>query len=130
MTTVTGLGGRPTLPIFWDARHRAPLAQNRTKVAYLDEKLPRVWRIEGIGVFTSPACTLDRDLPPTLLHVTELAYFLRMRRHEFLRSGQKPVNVKTAWGAIMLNASTSAQELEEHYQCVRVNPKDCPVNAE
>ncbi|WP_051381454.1 nuclease-related domain-containing protein [Paraburkholderia mimosarum] len=109
---------------------RSPLAQNRTKVAFLNEKLPRLWRIEGLGVFAAAACTLDRDLPPTLLHVSELAYFLRMRRHEFLRSGQKPVNVKTAWGAIMLNASISKTKLEEHVKRLRVNPKVCPVGAE
>lgn len=82
-----------------------------------------MWRIEGLGVFAAAACTLDRDLPPTLLHVSELAYLLRMRRHEFLLSGQNPVNVKTAWGAIMLPASISSSKLEEHLKQARVNPK-------
>lgn len=109
---------------------RSPLAQNRTKVAFLNEKLPRLWRIEGLGVFSSPGCSLDRELSPSLLHVNELAYFMRMRRHEFLRSGQKPVNVKTAWEAIMLNASINKGMLEEHRKRVRANPKVGPVIAD
>jgi hypothetical protein len=109
---------------------RSPLAQNRTKVAFLNEKLPRLWRIEGLGVFASPGCSLDRELSPSLLRVSELAYFMRMRRHEFLRSGQKPVNVESAWGAIMLNASISEEKLNEHRKRIRANPQVSQVIAD
>lgn len=109
---------------------RSPLAQNRTKVAFLNEKLPRVWRIEGVGVFASPDCSLDSGLSPSLLHVTELAYFFRMRRHEYLRSGQKPVNIKTAWDAIMLNASISEEKLTEHRKRLQSNPQVSPIYAD
>jgi hypothetical protein len=102
---------------------RSPLAQNRTKVAFLDAKLPRLWPIEGLGVFASPSCTLNPDLPPTLLHISELAYCLRLRRHEFMRSGRKPVNVSTAWKSILLVALISKDAIDIHRKRVRANPK-------
>ncbi|WP_321936222.1 nuclease-related domain-containing protein [Paraburkholderia sp. J8-2] len=108
---------------------KSPLAQNRTKVAFLTAKLPKVWTVEGLGVFAAPDCTLHPDLPPTLIHISELSHFLRLRRHEFRLSGRKPVNVSTAWKAIMLNASIDAKELEEHYERVRVNPQVVARNA-
>ncbi|MCP3712268.1 NERD domain-containing protein [Paraburkholderia sp. CNPSo 3274] len=108
---------------------RSPLAQNRTKVAFLCAKLPKVWTIEGLGVFAAPDCTLHPDLPPTLIQSNELSHCLRLKRHKFRLSGQTPVNVSTAWKAIMLNASIDAKDLEEHYERVRVNPKVVFENA-
>lgn len=106
---------------------RSPLAQNRTKVAFFNEKLPRVWPIEGLAVFASPACTLHPDLPLSVLHISELAHWMRERRRAFNISGRKPVNVKTAWQAIMLNASISESELDSHRKRLRVHPK-VPAN--
>ncbi|CAB3805085.1 hypothetical protein LMG28688_06107 [Paraburkholderia caffeinitolerans] len=108
---------------------KSPLAQNRSKVALLNAKLPKVWTIEGLGVFSAPDCVLHPDLPPTLIHINELSHCLRLRRHEFRLSGQKPINVSTAWKAIMLNASIDANELEEHYKRVRVIPQVVARNA-
>jgi len=102
---------------------RSPLAQNRTKVNYLNQKLPAVWPIEGLGVFAASDCALHPDLPLALIHIDDLALWMRQRRHEFNASGRKPVNVRVAWQAIMLNASTDAMELEEHYKRVRVIPQ-------
>ncbi|MCG5077290.1 nuclease-related domain-containing protein [Paraburkholderia tagetis] len=102
---------------------KSPLAQNRTKVAFLNAKLPKVWTIEGLGVFAAPDCNLHPDLPPTLIHINELSHCLRLKRHKFRLSGEKPVTVSTAWKAIMLNASVDEKNLAEHYQRVRVNPK-------
>lgn len=102
---------------------RSPLAQNRTKVAFLNEKLPRVWPIEGLAVFASPTCTLHPDLPLSVIHISALAHWMRERRHAFDVSGRKPVNVRTAWQAIMLNASISETEIDLHRKRLRVNPK-------
>jgi hypothetical protein len=101
---------------------RSPRAQNRSKVAFSNEKLPRVWPIEGLAVFASPACSLHPDLPLSILHVSELAHWMRERRHAFDVSGRKPVNVKTAWQAIMLNASISESEIDIH----RNRLQNCP----
>ncbi|MFX1684432.1 nuclease-related domain-containing protein [Paraburkholderia sp. A1BS-2L] len=102
---------------------RSPLAQNRTKVAFLSDKLPCVWPIDGIGVFASPDCNLHPDLPLPLIHISELGHWMRQRRHEFAISGRKPVNVKTAWQAILLNASISESEIVAHRNRVRDKPK-------
>ncbi len=102
---------------------RSPLAQNRTKVTFLNEKLPRVWPIEGLAVFASTHCALHPDLPLSILHISELAHWMRERRYAFELSGRKPVNVKTAWQAIMLNASISEDEIDSHRQRLRNHPK-------
>lgn len=106
-----------------DAR-RSPLAQNRTKIEFLNARLPALWPIEGLGVFASPECTVDPRLPLPLIHISELAVWMRLRLHEFTASGRKPVNVRGAWEAIMLIASINAEELEEHRKRVRAHPKD------
>ncbi|MFP3708502.1 nuclease-related domain-containing protein [Paraburkholderia sp. SIMBA_009] len=103
---------------------RSPLAQNRTKVAFLNRKLPAVWPIEGLAVFAADDCTLHPDLPLPLIHVKELELWLRQRRHEFSAARKKPVNVRVAWQAIMLNASISDSELEDHRKRLRAHPKD------
>lgn len=103
---------------------RSPLAQNRTKVDFLNRKLPAVWPIEGLGVFASADCRLAPGLPPSLIHIKEIAFWLRLRRHEFSVACNKPVNVRVAWEAIMLNASISETELEDHRKRLRAHPKD------
>lgn len=103
---------------------RSPLAQNRTKVAFLNRKLPPVWPIEGLGVFAAADCTLHPGLPLPLIHINELALWLRQRRTDFGTARKKPVNVRVAWEAIMLNASISDFDLEEHRKRVRAHPKD------
>lgn len=112
----TGNDGVPEL-------RRSPLAQNRTKVAFLNDRLPRVWPIEGLAVFASPTCTLDPNLPMSVIHINELAHYMRQRRYDFDVSGQKPVNVKTAWQAIMLNASISETEIDSHRERLRNHSK-------
>jgi hypothetical protein len=116
LVCVSAAGSRET--------RRSPLAQNRTKVAFLLAKLPRVWTIEGLGVFAAPDCTLHPDLPPALIHISELAHCLRLRQHAFRISGQKPVNVSTAWKAIMLNASIAKNEIDSHRKRARESPKE------
>ncbi|MEM5316060.1 nuclease-related domain-containing protein [Paraburkholderia sp. JHI869] len=108
---------------------KSPLAQNRTKVAFLNAKLPKVWTIEGLGVFAAPDCSLHPDLPPSLIHISELSHCLRLRRHDFRLSGIKPVNVRTAFKAIMLNASTDTKDLEEHYKRMWINRQVVAGNA-
>lgn len=103
---------------------RSPLAQNRTKVDFLIAKLPAIWPIESLGVFASPDCTLDPRLPLPIIHVSELALWMRLRLNDFRESGKKPVNVSGAWEAIMLTASINAFELEEHRKRLRAHPKD------
>lgn len=108
---------------------RSPLAQNSTKVAFLNDKLPRVWPIDGLGVFASPECSLHPDLPLSMIHISELRHWMRQRRREFAISGRKMVNVKTAWQAILLNATISESEIVFHRNRVRDNPKGGPGNA-
>lgn len=102
---------------------RSPLAQNRTKVAFLNEKLPSVWPLDGLGVFASPECLLHSDLPLPLIHISELGHWMRQRRREFVISGRKPVKVETAWQAILLNASISESEIASHRNRLRDNPE-------
>jgi hypothetical protein len=102
---------------------RSPVAQNRTKVAFLNAKLPRVWPIEGLAVFAFPACTLHPDLPLSVIHISELAHWLRERRLAFEISGRMPVNVKTAWRSIMLNASIAKSQIDSHNERLRTHPK-------
>ena len=59
---------------------RASLAQNRSKVAFLHEKLPRLWPIDSIGVFAPRECSLHRDLPYALVHISKLGQSMRQRR--------------------------------------------------
>ncbi|WP_183708349.1 nuclease-related domain-containing protein [Paraburkholderia tropica] len=103
---------------------RSPLAQNRTKVAFLNRKLPPVWPIEGLGVFAAADCTLHPGLPLPLIHINELALWLRLRRSDFGTARKKPVNVRVAWEAIMLNASTCDFEIDEHRKRLRTHAKD------
>lgn len=112
----TGHGGVPEL-------RRSPIAQNRTKVAFLEAKLPRVWPIEGVAVFASPACTLHPDLSISIIHISELAHWLRQQRRAFDHSGRRSVDVRLAWQAIMRNASISDAELENHRKHLRNQPK-------
>ncbi|PVX85816.1 nuclease-related domain-containing protein [Paraburkholderia unamae] len=109
---------------------RSPLAQNRSKVAFLDAKLPRVWPVFGLGVFAASDSVIHPDLPSTLIHVSELAHFMRLRRQQFLASGATVVNIKTAWAAMMLHASIDPADLEQHLQRIRVNPKVCAGHAD
>ncbi|MGF6782052.1 hypothetical protein P3T21_007292 [Paraburkholderia sp. GAS334] len=46
---------------------RSPIAQNRSKVAFLRGVLPGMWTVEGLGVFANEHCTLSSALPLALI---------------------------------------------------------------
>ncbi|MBN3785694.1 NERD domain-containing protein [Burkholderia sp. Ac-20353] len=100
---------------------RSPLAQNRTKVAFLRAMLPAVWDIHGVGVFSNGACALSPDLPLALIRVNDLAHWMRGKKEQFDQSGKPAINVPAAWDAIqhLCIGMDDDTALADHRQRVR-----------
>jgi hypothetical protein len=58
-----------------------PLAQNRSKVTFLQSLFPSDVVVAGAGVFSSPAARLSGGLPPDLIGVESLADWLSQRQN-------------------------------------------------
>ncbi|MBU6486219.1 MAG: NERD domain-containing protein [Burkholderiales bacterium] len=101
---------------------KSPDAQNRTKVRYLRGVLPGMWPIEGLGVFASPQCVVASNLPLSVIHIGELAHWLRSKKSVFDASGQSPVNVRLAWEAVRAIAQTDTAAIAAHCKNLRENP--------
>jgi hypothetical protein len=55
-----------------------PLAQNRTKVAFIQRLLPgELFVVVGVGVFSCSGTRLSNDLPPDLVRIGDLRRWLR-----------------------------------------------------
>jgi hypothetical protein len=98
---------------------RSPVKQNRAKVAFLRDVMPAVWPVEGLGVFASDHCLLSAGLPLALITRSDIAYALRTRKANFDEQGNRPVNVRAAWQAILAIADVDADAIELHRARVR-----------
>jgi Nuclease-related domain len=58
------------------ATRKNPLAQNRSKVAFIQSLFPSEVSVGGAGVFSSPSARLSTDLSSNLIHVDRLADWL------------------------------------------------------
>lgn len=91
---------------------RSPLAQNRTKVAFLRTRLPRHWQIVDAGLFTAPDVHLDRTLDSNLLTLAGLPQWRRIRRDAY--AGKPAIDVTKAAAAIALYSDSSATAIAHH----------------
>jgi hypothetical protein len=60
---------------------KSPIAQNRSKLAFLRSVLPHGWNIKGAGVFASPESQCSAALDIDLIDINELPFWLRNQRH-------------------------------------------------
>ncbi|WP_246217121.1 nuclease-related domain-containing protein [Paraburkholderia panacisoli] len=66
----------------------SPMKHNAAKVRFLTGLLPpRLWIVEGLGVFSHEAGTVDPTLPAALLERDELYRYLRMCQQRFALTG-------------------------------------------
>lgn len=91
---------------------RSPLAQNRTKVAFLRSRLPRSWEVTDAGLFTSPGVRLDPGLDSNLVTLADLPQWLRFRRDA--HAGKPSIDVAKAVQAIALYADGSLRSINKH----------------
>lgn len=95
----------------------SPLKQNASKVRFIKGLIPpRLWLVEGLGVFSHGACTVDPVLPATLLERGELYRHLRMRQQQFARTKIARLPVQKIAEAVMRHADTRPEALAEHRQ--------------
>lgn len=93
----------------------SPLRQNAAKVRFVRTLLPpRLWTVEGLGVFSHEAGQVDPALPAALLECGELYRHLRMRQQQFARTGVGRLPVPVIADAILRRADTRPQALAEH----------------
>ncbi|MGF6812746.1 hypothetical protein OKW30_007963 [Paraburkholderia sp. Clong3] len=93
---------------------RSPLRQNRSKVGFLRGVLPRMWPVEGLGVFASDRCEVSAALPANLIRRADLHQWLRARKIRHDANGSLPVNVHHAWRAIQAVAVTDDAAIHAH----------------
>ncbi|TDN59083.1 nuclease-related domain-containing protein [Paraburkholderia sp. BL10I2N1] len=103
---------------------RSPVAQNRSKVAFLRSVLPGMWEVKGLGVFSSDNCLLSPALPLDLVRLSDLGHWLRAEKSRHDASGGVRVNVPEAWRAVLAVAEIDASgiALEKHRKRVSANP--------
>lgn len=95
----------------------SPMKQNAAKVRFLRGLLPpRLWIVEGLGVFSHDAATVDPTLPAALLERGELYRHLRIRLQQFVRTGTGRLPVHKIAEAILRHADTRPEALIEHRQ--------------
>jgi hypothetical protein len=98
----------------------SPMKQNGPKVRFLKSLIPpRLWLVEGLGVFSNDATTLAPTLPPALLERGELYRHLRIRQQQFARTGIALLPVQKIADAILRHADTRAEAFAEHRQRIR-----------
>lgn len=61
-----------------------PLGQNKDKMQYLREVLPDL-SFASISVVSNRQAELTQSVPANLLHITDLAYFMRLKADEYRR---------------------------------------------
>lgn len=113
----TGVDGRAET-------RRSPLRQNQSKVGFLRSMLPKMWAIEGLGVFASDACVLSSSLPPGLIRRRDLGQWLRNRKTRHEAQGRRNVDVHQAWTAVQAIsvADPGGDALARHRRLVSTNP--------
>ena len=98
----------------------SPIKQNAAKVRFLRNLLPpRLWIVEGLGVFSHEAVRVTPSLPTVLLERGELYRHLRMRQQQFGRTGIGRLPVRTISNAILRYADARPEALAEHRQRIQ-----------
>ena len=98
----------------------SPMKQNAAKVRFLRKLLPpRLWIVEGLGVFSHEAAMVAPTLPTALLERSELYRHLRVRQQQFARTGTGRLPVRTIVDAILQHADTRPEALVEHRQRIQ-----------
>jgi hypothetical protein len=91
---------------------RSPLAQNRSKVAFLRGMLPGIWNIDGVGVFAHDACALSSVLPSGLIGRADLNLWMREQKSHHESRRARDVNVVEAWRAISSVCAINANGID------------------
>lgn len=99
---------------------KSPLAQNRSKVAFLRNQLPPFWPVSHAGVFTAENVAIDPTLSLNLIKVTSLAQWLRTERQKF--GSRRPVDVRRAKDGVLMYADLAPGAIERHQERVRLSP--------
>lgn len=98
----------------------SPMKQNAAKVRFLRGLLPpRLWNVEGLGVFSHEAGTVDPTLPAALLERGELYRHLRTCQKRFAHTGTGRLPVRTVADEILRHADMRPQALVEHRQRIQ-----------
>jgi len=98
----------------------SPLKQNAAKVRFLRSLLPpRLWIVEGLGVFSHEAVMVAPALPAVLLERSELYRHLRVRQQQFARTGTGRLPVPKIADVILRHADTRPEALAEHRQRIQ-----------
>ncbi|CAH2801757.1 MAG: FIG00457213: hypothetical protein [uncultured Paraburkholderia sp.] len=98
----------------------SPIKQNAAKVRFLRNLLPpRLWIVEGLGVFSHEAVMVAPSLLAVLLERSELYRHLRVRQQQFARAGIGRLPVRTISNAILRYADVRPEALAEHRQRIQ-----------
>jgi hypothetical protein len=97
---------------------KSPIAQNRSKVAFLRSVLPRDWHVAGAGVFSSSECVLSADLDFDLISLEEIPFWIRNQRQ---RGGGSRIEIEMAKKAICKFISSDPNALIQHKQRIHQN---------
>ncbi|MFM0078421.1 nuclease-related domain-containing protein [Paraburkholderia sediminicola] len=100
----------------------SPLKQNAAKVRFVRSLLPpRLWAVEGLGVFSNPAARIDPALPMALLECSELYRLLRVRQQQFGLRGVGRLPVRVIAEAILRCADTRPEAGIDHRERIRAD---------
>jgi hypothetical protein len=77
--------------------------------------LPQACPVEALAVPGSLPCWLHPLLPESIMDVSELYHYLRLRMMRFLASEQRPVDLNKAVEAIATRVDARFEALDEHY---------------
>jgi hypothetical protein len=77
--------------------------------------LPQACPVEALAVPDSLRCSLDPLLPESVMDVSELHHYLRIRMMHFLAREARPVDMSRAVDAIATRVDARSEALDEHY---------------
>ncbi|CAN7785386.1 NERD domain-containing protein [Caballeronia sp. LjRoot34] len=97
---------------------KSPIAQNRSKLAFLRSVLPRDWHVAGAGVFSSSECRLSADLDLDLISLAEIPFWIR---HQRQHAGVSRIDIDMARKAICKFIDSNPNALIEHKQRIYQN---------
>ena len=97
---------------------KSPIAQNRSKLAFLRSVLPRDWLVAGAGVFSSSECRLAADLDLDLIGLAEIPFWLR---HQRQYASESHIDIEMARKAICKFIDSDPNALIQHKQRIYQN---------
>ncbi|MFM0113478.1 nuclease-related domain-containing protein [Paraburkholderia nemoris] len=116
---------RLTIPDGQSFVRTSPLKQNATKVSFVRSLLPpRLWTVEGLGVFSNEVARMDPALPMALLECGELYPHLRTRQQQFGLRGVGRLPVRVISEALLKHADTRPEAGIEHRTRVQANSRE------